>query len=208
MNIAVFASHEGTDLQAIIDGCKGEKLDAIVKVVISNNKSSGALERARKNGITAVNLSQSVIPDAQLLENKILQVLQENEINLIFLAGYLKKLGTSILKEYEGRIFNIHPSLLPRHGGKGMYGINVHKAVLNANEKETGITIHRVTEEYDDGEIIAQTIVQVDSNDTPEKLASRVLKREHIFIVEVLSDIINGKVPLGKKNRFYSKEYI
>jgi phosphoribosylglycinamide formyltransferase, formyltetrahydrofolate-dependent len=208
MNIAVFASHEGTDLQAIIDGCKGEKLDAIVKVVISNNKSSGALERARKNGITAVNLSQSVIPDAQLLENEILQVLQENEINLIFLAGYLKKLGTSILKEYEGRIFNIHPSLLPRHGGKGMYGIKVHKAVLNANEKETGITIHRVTEEYDDGEIIAQTIVQVDSNDTPEKLASRVLKREHIFIVEVLSDIINGKVPLGKKYRFYSKENI
>ena len=77
MNIAVFASHEGTDLQAIIDGCKGEKLDAIVKVVISNNKSSGALERARKNGITAVNLSQSVIPDAQLLENKILHNLPE-----------------------------------------------------------------------------------------------------------------------------------
>lgn len=199
MNIAVFASHEGTDLQAIIDGCKVGKLDATVKVVISNNKNSGALERARKNGITAVNLSQSVIPDAQLLENKILQVLQENEIDLIFLAGYLKKLGISILKEYEGRIFNIHPSLLPRHGGKGMYGINVHKAVLNANDKETGITIHRVTEEYDSGEIIAQTIVQVDSNDMPEKLANRVLKREHIFIVEVLSDIIKGKVPLGKK---------
>lgn len=198
MNIAVFASHEGTDLQAIIDGCKDGKIDAIVKVVISNNKNSGALERAKKNGIVAVCLNQSIIPDPQLLDNAIMQVLKENDIDLIFLAGYLKKLGTLILQTYKNRIFNIHPSLLPRHGGKGMYGINVHKAVLNSNDNETGITIHRVTEEYDSGEIIAQTVVPVDADDTPEKLAAKVLEREHIFIVEVLSDIIKSKISVEK----------
>ena len=104
-----------------------------------------------------------------------------------------------IIKEYKNKIFNIHPALLPKYGGKGMYGINVHKAVIEAKEKETGITIHKVDENYDNGQIIKQTTVPVKPEDTPEELATRVLEKEHIFIVETLSEIVeNLKKPKGK----------
>ena len=192
MNIAVFASHGGSDLQAIIDACKSNRLNARVCAVISNNSGSLALARARNNGIAAYHFSQKTIPDPDALEAAILDALQKHDTGLIFLAGYLKKLGDRILAAYEGRIFNIHPSLLPKYGGKGMYGINVHTAVIAAKEKETGITIHRVNSEYDAGEIIAQRKVPVLEGDTPETLAARVLKEEHVFIVDALLDIING----------------
>jgi len=190
MNIAVFASHGGSDLQAIIDACKIGKLNAQVKVVISNNSNSFALQRAKDNDILAFHFSQKVIEDLQVLDKAILDILIENEIDMIFLAGYLKKLSPTLLQTFKNRVYNIHPSLLPKYGGKGMYGINVHTAVLNANEKETGITIHRVDEEYDTGAIIAQRKVPVLDGDTPEILAARVLKEEHEFIVEVLAEII------------------
>lgn len=106
-------------------------------------------------------------------------------------------LNISILEKYHNRIFNIHPALLPKFGGKGMYGINVHMAVLEAKETETGITIHRVSAEYDSGEIVAQTKVPVLEKDTPEILAARVLEREHEFLVEVISNIVNGEIILG-----------
>ena len=137
MNIAVFASHGGSDLQAIIDGCKN------------------------------------------------------------FLAGYMRMLHVSVLEKYHNRIFNIHPALLPKFGGKGMYGMNVHTAVIEAKETETGVTIHRVNAEYDSGEIVAQATVLVLEGDTPEVLAARVLEREHTFLVEVIADIVNGKIVLG-----------
>ena len=191
MNIAVFASHGGSDLQAIIDACKSNRLNAQVCTVISNNSGSLALARARNNGIAAYHFSQKTIKDPNALEDAILNALKKHETELIFLAGYLKKLGDKVLAAYEGRIFNIHPSLLPKYGGKGMYGINVHTAVIAAKEKETGITIHRVNNEYDAGEIIAQRKVPVLEGDTPEILAARVLKEEHVFIVDVLLDIIN-----------------
>lgn len=190
--IAVFASHGGSDLQAIIDACESDKLNAEVGLVISNNSSSKALERARRHNITAKHISQAVEKEP---EKAIQNALKEHNIQIIFLAGYLKKLGSNILKTYENRVFNIHPSLLPKYGGKGMYGINVHTAVINAKEKETGITIHKVTEEYDQGQIIAQKKVSVLENDTPETLAKRVLKQEHIFIVEVLRLILNEDNP-------------
>ncbi|MCL2193120.1 MAG: phosphoribosylglycinamide formyltransferase, partial [Treponema sp.] len=116
----------------------------------------------------------------------------EHQTDLVFLAGYLKKMGASVLQAYENRIYNIHPSLLPKYGGAGMYGINVHRAVLEAGETETGITIHRVSGEYDTGEIIAQRKVPVLDGDTPEVLAARVLAQEHVFIVDVLADILGG----------------
>ena len=106
-------------------------------------------------------------------------------------------LHISILKKYENRVFNIHPALLPKYGGKGMYGMNVHTAVIEAKETETGVTIHRVSPEYDSGEIVAQTTVPVFKNDTPEQLAARVLEKEHEFLVEVIADIVNGKILLG-----------
>jgi len=191
-NIAVFASGGGSDLQAIIDACKSGRLNAQVRVVISNNSGSMALQRARDEGIAAFHFSAKLIGDPGTLEKRMLETLLEHEIDLVFLAGYLKKMGAAVLGAYENRIFNIHPSLLPKYGGEGMYGIKVHKAVLEAAETETGITIHRVSAEYDTGEIIAQRKVPVLDGDTPETLAARVLAQEHVFIVEVLSKILAG----------------
>ena len=197
MNIAVFASHGGSDLQAIIDGCKNHAIDAKVAVVISNNSDSMALQRAIKENIPNYHLSSRQYDSEELLAKKILQVLDEYSVDMIFLAGYMRMLHTSILEKFNNRVFNIHPALLPKYGGKGMYGMNVHNAVISAKEKETGVTIHRVNAEYDSGEIVAQTVVKVNGDDTPETLAARVLEREHEFLVEVISDIIAGKIALG-----------
>lgn len=197
MNMAVFASHGGSDLQAIIDGCKHNKIRARIAVVISNNGNSPALQRAGDEGIPAYHLSAKKFGSEEVLAEEILNVLSEYNVDMIFLAGYMRMLHTSILEKYDNRIFNIHPALLPKFGGKGMYGINVHTAVIEAGENETGVTIHRVNAEYDSGEIVAQTKVPVLANDTPETLAARVLEREHEFLVEVISDIVNGEIVLG-----------
>ena len=177
--LAVFASGNGSNLQAVIDACKSGKLNAEVCTVISNNKNAYALRRAESENIPAYHL---------LSEQDILDTLRKHNTNLIFLTGYLKKIGMSVLREYE--IYNIHPSLLPKYGGKGMYGINVHKAVIEAGETETGITIHRADPEYDTGPVIAQKTIPVLPGDTPETLAARVLEQEHIFIIETLAKIL------------------
>lgn len=197
MNIAVFASHGGSDLQAIIDGCKNNRIEATVAVVISNNGDSMALTRANNEGIPAYHLSCKKSGSEDVLANEILEVLSQHNIDMIFLAGYMRMLHISVLKKYNNRIFNIHPALLPKFGGKGMYGMNVHTAVIEAQEKETGVTIHRVNAEYDSGEIVAQATVPVLNGDTPEKLAARVLEKEHEFLVEVISDIVSGEIVLG-----------
>ena len=137
MNIAVFASHGGSDLQAIIDGCKSNKIGANVSVVISNNGSSMALQRSNKEGIPSYHLSAKIFGSEELLAEEILKVLSKYHIDMIFLAGYMRMLHISILKKYENRVFNIHPALLPKYGGKGMYGMNVHTAVIEAKETET-----------------------------------------------------------------------
>ena len=197
MNIAVFASHGGSDLQAIIDGCKNNKINAEVVVVISNNGDSMALQRAKNEKIPAYHLSAKKFGSEDALALEILNVLSQYGVDMIFLAGYMRMLHISILEKYNNRIFNIHPALLPKFGGKGMYGMNVHNAVIQAGETETGVTIHRVNAEYDSGEIVAQTKVAVMVGDTAEILAARVLEREHEFLVEVISDISEGKIALG-----------
>ena len=192
MNIAVFASGSGTNLQAIIDACVTKVIEAKVCVVISNRRDAYALERARRSGISAyyVPVPMSKIDEAADLKQ--VQILKAHKADLIFLAGYLRKIGPTVLAEYSDRIYNTHPALLPKHGGRGMYGIHVHEAVINAGDKETGITIHRINEHYDQGEIVARTRVPVMETDTAESLAERVLEREHAFVVEVLRDIVNG----------------
>ena len=197
MNIAVFASHGGSDLQAIIDGCKQDKLNATVAVVISNNGDSMALERAKRENIPAYHMSAKKYGSEDLLAEELLGVLEEYQIDMIFLAGYMRMLHVDILTKYHNRVFNIHPALLPKFGGRGMYGMNVHTAVIEAKETETGVTIHRVNAEYDSGEIVAQTKVPVMQDDSPEILAARVLEREHTFLVEVISQIIAGEIVLG-----------
>ena len=185
-NIAVFASGGGSNLQAIIDGCKAGKINAKVCAVISNNSKSMALQRARGAGIPAFHFSSKTIEDPVQLERAILDTLLSHKTDIIFLAGYMKKIGASILREYENRIFNIHPALLPKYGGRGMFGMHVHQAVIAAGETQTGITIHKVDPEYDTGQIVAQCVVSVEKGDTAETLAARVLAREHAFLVETL----------------------
>ena len=197
MNITVFASHGGSDMQAIIDGCKAGKIHADVVAMITNNEDSMAYERAKREGIDRYYLSHKEIPEESELEQKMLEVLDSHHTDMIFLAGYMRKLGDSILRKYQNRVFNIHPALLPKYGGKGMYGIHVHEAVIAAGEKVSGVTIHRVNEQYDSGDIVAQTEVPVEEGDTAETLAARVLKREHEFLVEVISEIADGKISLG-----------
>ncbi|NLG03281.1 MAG: phosphoribosylglycinamide formyltransferase [Clostridia bacterium] len=197
MNITVFASHGGSDMQAIIDGCKANKINADVCAVISNNADSKAVERAKKEEIPVYCLGPKEIADPLELEQKMLEVLKKHQTDFIFLAGYMRKLGDSILREYHNRVFNIHPALLPKYGGKGMYGIHVHEAVIAAGDHETGVTIHRVNDQYDSGDIIAQTKVAVMDTDTPETLAARVLEREHTFLVEIVKKIADGEVKLG-----------
>ncbi len=198
MNIAVFASHGGSDMQAIIDGCKSNRIGAQAAVVISNNGDSMALQRAKNEGIPAYHLSAKTCGNEDALAEKLLAVLSEYHVDMIFLAGYMRMLHVSVLNAYDNRIFNIHPALLPKYGGRGMYGMNVHRAVIEAGERETGVTIHRVSAEYDSGAIVAQTTVPVQPDDTAETLASRVLEREHEFLVEVIAAIADGKIPLGE----------
>jgi len=189
-NVAVFASGGGTGLQAIIDACKSGRLDARVCAVVSNNSGSGALRRARAEGIPALHLSSATHPDPAALEGAILGALAWSGAGVVFLAGYLKKISPAVLRAYEGRILNVHPSLLPRHGGPGMHGLRVHRAVLEAGDAETGATVHLASEGYDEGRVVAQRRVPVLPGDSPESLAARVLAEEHALIVEALGAIL------------------
>lgn len=190
--LGILASHRGTNFQAIIDACRDGRLDAKPVVAISNNSDAYALERARASDIPAVHLSSVTHADEDELDTAMVDILREHNVDLLVLAGYMKKLGPKTLKAFEGRIINIHPALLPRHGGQGMYGMNVHRAVIESGDTETGITIHRVQEDYDSGPIIAQRRIPVLSDDTPESLAERVLAQEHEFLIETLNTIISN----------------
>jgi len=185
-------------MQAVVDACKEGRLDAQPCVVISNNSDSMALQRARTEGIPAYHLSGKTHPDPEELDRAILEVLRGHGVNLVIPAGYMKKLGAEVLREYRGRVLNIHPGLLPKFGGKGMYGQLVHEAVLASGDRVTGVTIHVVDEEYDHGPIIAQCEVPVLENDTVESLSERVLRREHEFFVETLQKIARGMIALPR----------
>ncbi len=198
MNIGFFASHNGSNMQAVIDACKDGSLDANPSIVISNNGNAGAVKRAKKENIPYYIFNTTTYFSSVDLDNAMLNTLLQHEVELIILAGYMKKIGEKILRHYKGRIINIHPSLLPKYGGKGMYGTHVHEAVLKAGEKETGITIHIVDEEYDTGPIIAQTPISVTDDDTVDSLSKRVLEREHRFLVETIVKVVSEEINLEK----------
>ncbi|MFH1540389.1 MAG: phosphoribosylglycinamide formyltransferase [Elusimicrobiota bacterium] len=180
IKIGVLASGSGTNLQAIIDACNKNtcnknNLSAKIVIVISNKKDAYALHRAKKYNIQAVFID----PKKNNFDEKAIKFLEKQKVDLVCLAGFLLKLSKEFIKKYSGKILNIHPALLPKFGGKGMYGINVHKAVLEAGEKISGCTVHFVDEKYDNGKIILQKKVKVFKSDTPETLQKRVLKQEH-----------------------------
>jgi phosphoribosylglycinamide formyltransferase-1 len=189
MRLAVFASHTGTTLQAILDAVRSGRLPVTVAAVVSNNGDSGALRRARAAGVRGVHLSSATHPAAPDLDAAILETLRELEVDTVFLAGYMKKLGPQVLRAFAGRIFNTHPALLPKHGGKGMYGHKVHAAVLAAKEAETGASIHLVDADYDTGRVVAQCRVPVEPTDSVETLAARVQERERELVVDTLAEL-------------------
>ncbi len=200
-NLGFLASHKGSNMQAIITACKSGVLNAKPVVVISNNEKSGAIIKAKREGIPYYNLSTKTHPVPENLDVAILNALVLNQVDLVILAGYDKKLGAQTLQYYHGKVINIHPSLLPKYGGTGMYGILVHQAVLAAGEKETGVSIHLADKDYDRGPVIAQSRVPVMPGDTAESLSNRVLEREHSFFVETIGKIISGEISLLKLNK-------
>ena len=179
--IAVLASGGGTNLQAIIDhfGVIANPAGTIV-LVASNREKSGALERARAAGIA------TEVFDATDDGTALLTLLDKVSTDLVVLAGYLKHIPENVIREYHGRIINIHPGLLPDFGGPGMYGSRVHAAVLASGATSTGLTIHFVDDEYDHGPVIAQWRVRVKIDDTAESLADRVLSAEHIVYPRIV----------------------
>ncbi len=187
--IGVLVSHRGSNLQAIIDACESGKINAKPTVVISNNSQSGGLERAGQAGIPTRHLSSKTHPAPDALDRAITTALEQHQVNLVVTAGYMKKLGPITLQAFRGKIINIHPSLLPKHGGKSMYGLKVHQAVLDAQERETGITVHHVDGDYDTGQIISQTTLPVFTSDTAESLAARVIIKEHEILIDTLKGI-------------------
>jgi len=203
LNLGVLASGGGSNLQAIIDNCEAGRIDAVVSVVISNNSGSGAMARANKHGIPAVHLSGRTCPTPEALDDAILDALQQHRVSLVVLAGYMKKLGPKTLAAYENRILNIHPALLPSFGGEGMYGHHVHEAVLASGAKVSGVSVHLVNAEYDRGPIVAQRVVSVLDDDTPDELAARVLKEEHKLYSEVIGWFAEGRVSV-KCGRAYT----
>lgn len=199
MNIAIFASHFGSTLQVILDAAKGGELLATPRVVISNNSGSEALNRAKRAGVVARHLSTVTHPNPGELDVEILRTLSEHAVDVVVLAGYMKKLGPEVVSAYAGRILNTHPALLPKFGGQGMYGDRVHAAVLSAKERESGATVHWVDEEYDRGGVIAQVKVPVLDSDDVTSLASRVQAAEKQLLVRTLNQLAQGELELPRR---------
>jgi phosphoribosylglycinamide formyltransferase-1 len=184
INIAVFASGNGSNAENIIRYFKDNE-EIRVALVLSNNKNAYVHTRAKNLGVPSYTFSKDEFDKG----DPVLQKLQEYRIDFIVLAGFLLKVPEPILKAYPQRIVNIHPALLPKYGGKGMYGDQVHKAVIQAGEKESGITIHWVNEHYDEGEIIFQARCPVLPSDTPEELAQRIHKLEYEYYPQIIEKI-------------------
>ena len=186
--LANFATGSGTNAENIIRYFSGDK-QVQVSLILSNNKDAYVLERAKGYGITSLVFDR----DNFYKTDDILNQLVSNRIFLIVLAGFLWLIPQKILQAFPGKIVNIHPALLPKYGGKGMYGDRVHQAVIDNGEKESGITIHYVNEEYDKGSIIFQARCKVLSSDTPESLAARVHQLEYRYYPEIIGNLLRKK---------------
>ena len=185
VKIGVLISGGGTNLQAIIDNCENKTINGEVKVVISNKEEAYGLERAKNHNIKAIYEKD---------EDKIIEILKENEIDLVVLAGYLKIISPKLVNEYRNRIMNIHPSLIPAFCGKGYYGEKVHQGVIDYGVKITGATVHFVDEGADTGPIIMQKTVEVKQDDDAKKLSKRVLNVEHEILTKSIAIFCENKL--------------
>lgn len=187
-NIAIFASGGGSNARKIIEHFKQSDVARVV-LVVSNKPKAGVLDIAAEHGIPTQIIDRHGFYETEM----ILGVLQEHAVDFIALAGFLWLVPGYLVRAFPGRVVNIHPALLPKYGGKGMYGHHVHEAVKAAGESETGMTIHLVNEHYDEGDIIFQATCPVSPEDTPEDIARKVLVLEHRFFPETIEKLILGK---------------
>lgn len=184
-NLALFASGSGTNVQNIIEYFKQNALINI-QCILSNREDAYVLERAKKFNIRYFTFNRYEFYNS----NRVADYLTSNKVNFIVLAGFLWLIPDNLIQLYPGRIINIHPALLPKYGGKGMYGMKVHEAVIANKEKESGITIHHVNERYDEGNIIFQAKCKVDLSDTPESLASKIHKLEYENYPKIIEQLV------------------
>lgn len=189
LKLGILVSGSGSNLQSVIDAVESGKLRSQIVCVISNKEQAYGLERARKHKLTGIFID----PKASNYDELVLNTLEAHEVDLVVLAGYLKIIDEKLIETYRGRIINIHPSLLPKFGGKGYYGIHVHEAVIAAGEKESGATVHHVDIGIDTGETILQKKLEVYAEDTPESLQKRILDEiEHKILVEAIA-LLEGR---------------
>jgi phosphoribosylglycinamide formyltransferase-1 len=196
INLVVFASGSGTNFEAIVNACDSGSLmnKATVQGLIVDKNGIGAIERAERLGISSRILRPTSFDTPAEYTQHLLNALDDWNADLLVLAGYLKKIPDAVLEAYKDRILNIHPSLLPKFGGKGFYGMHVHQAVIDAQESVSGCTVHLVTEEYDEGPVLAQSKVDVLEDDTPQELADRIRPLEHALYIEVIDRYIDAKL--------------
>jgi phosphoribosylglycinamide formyltransferase-1 len=187
-NLAIFASGSGSNAQRIIEYFK-ENLDINIQLILTNNPEAGVLERAENLGIPSHVFKRE---DFYQSEN-ILNLLKAQKIDWVILAGFLWLVPSNLLETYPQKVINLHPALLPKFGGKGMYGMNVHRAVIEAKEQETGITIHYANEKFDEGKIIFQAKCQVEGNDTPETVAEKIHGLEYQHFPKVIAELLENQ---------------
>jgi phosphoribosylglycinamide formyltransferase-1 len=185
--IAIFASGEGTNAQNIIEYFRGSEKVKIA-LIVSNNAGAKVLEKAKNANIPALLVNRNMFYES----DSVINTLKNAGIDLVVLAGFLWMIPGNLVKAFPDKIVNIHPALLPKFGGKGMYGMNVHKAVIAAGEKESGISIHFVNEHYDEGKIISQHTCLVEKYDTPETLAERIHRLEHENFPKVIEKLLSN----------------
>ena len=197
LNIAVFASGKGSNFRAIQSAIlSGSIPKAKIDLVISNNSDAGALAAAHEYGIPAMHLSRKQYSSDDEFNAAMMRALEEHGVNFIVLAGYMKKIDSSIIQRFRNRILNIHPALLPAFGGSGMYGMRVHEAVIAQKAYITGATVHLVDEEYDHGAIVLQRTIAVMPDDTPETLAAKVQSIEHELYPEAIRLFAEGQISI------------
>ncbi len=197
-NVAFLASHNGSNMRAIVAACRAGTLNVNPVVLISNNAGSGAVAWARDNGLKSYHISATSEGTEAAADASIVATLRRHKADLVVMAGYMRKLGPETLAAFAGRILNVHPALLPKYGGKGMYGRFVHEAVLKSGDTETGVTIHLVDGEYDHGPVVVQVPVLVQPGDTVEALTARVQAKEQELFPETLRRIVSGEIDLDQ----------
>ena len=196
LKLAALASGRGSNLEAILNNIKNGRLNCEMCIVISNSAKAGCLEVARQNDIPAMRLSVKQFSTQEEFDDRFLELMKAYDVEMIVLAGYLKKLSSRIIREFRHKIINIHPALLPSFGGKGMYGHHVHEAVLEQGCKVSGVTVHLVDELFDHGPIVKQRCVPVLENDSADSLAARVLVQEHQIFAEALQIFAENRVEI------------